>query len=304
MKYEKLSRCQTLWDQLFSDTPDSSPFVSFEWFDCLSRFLLHKEPDIMLLYDKDTCVGIMPIQINDTTVRFIVDERVTDLTGFVYVRGYEDDIIRELVSFIRRERLHADLSPLDQINPLVQRCTNYPHSVTAETADMNPLLKLPASWDDYLAMLTAKVRHELRRKLRKGQAVRLETCTPDAIESLFELMIRDAHKRQFLTLDMQAFFTAIATCFFEKGWLRLRTACIDGEPIATLFAFSFHKRIYLYNMGINPRYTHLSPGIIAIGLDIKDAITERDRYYDFLRGDEEYKFRFGARKQHTVRLRV
>jgi len=304
MKYEKLSCCQKVWNQIFNDSPNSSPFVSFEWFDCLSRFLVHTDPDVMLFYDQKICVGIIPVQIKDSTVRFITDERVTDLTGFVCVRGYEDDIIRELVSFIRRERLHADLSPLDHANPLVQRSADFLHNVTLEKADVNPLLELPASWDDYLAILTAKLRHELRRKLRKGHAIRLETCKPEAINVLFELMAHDAQKRQFLMPDMQAFFTAIATCFFERGWLRLRIAHIDGKPIATLLAFSFHKRIYLYNMGVESSYMYLSPGIVAIGLDIKDAITEGNKYYDFLRGDEEYKFRFGARRQHTMRLRA
>lgn len=304
MKYEKLSRCQILWARLFNDTPDSSPFVSFEWFDCLSRFLLHTDPDVMVLYDKDTCVGIIPVHTKNNTVRFIIDERVTDLTGCVYVRGYEDDIVRELASFTRREGLHVELYPLEQTNLLVQRFADCLHNVTVENADANPLLELPASWDDYLAMLTAKVRHELRRKLRKGHAIRLETCTPEAMNTLFELMAHDAQKRQFLMPDMQAFFTAIAKCFSEKGWLRLRTARIEGKPIAILFAFSLHKRIYLYNMGVESNYMHLSPGIVAIGLDIEDAITEGNRFYDFLRGDEEYKFRFGARKQYTVRLQA
>ncbi|GAH99507.1 unnamed protein product, partial [marine sediment metagenome] len=44
------------------------------------------------------------------------------------------------------------------------------------------------------------------------------------------------------------------------------------------------------------------PGIVTIGLDIKSAINEGKRYYDFLRGGETYKFRFGAEKRYTVRL--
>lgn len=293
-----------LWDQLLNRTPDSSPFVSFEWFDCLSHFLLHKDPDVLLLYDGDVCVGIVPVDVSDNIMTFITDERVTDLTGFVHQPGYEDDIARELASFARRKGLRVKLYPLEQTNSLVQRLADYLESVTVEEADVNPFLKLPASWDDYLATLTAKLRHELRRKLRRGHGVRLETTTPNAIESLFELMAHDGQKKQFLTPDMRAFFTAITKRFFNRGWLRLRRASLDSTPVAILLAFSYRGSIYLYNMGINPQYIHLSPGIVAIALDIQGAIAEGKKYYDFLRGDEAYKFRFGARTQHTLRLQT
>jgi CelD/BcsL family acetyltransferase involved in cellulose biosynthesis len=304
IKREKLSRCQALWDRLFDKTSNSSPFVSFEWFDCLSRLLLHKDPDIVLVYEEDTCVGIIPVYICDNTVRFISDERVTDVTGCIYQDGYENEIAREIASLTTHEGLHVDLYPLDQTNPMVQRLANTLHNVTVEKADVNPLLELPASWDDYCALLTAKLRHELRRKLRKGNAIRLEPSTSDAVECLFKLMVQDAHKRQFLTPDMRAFFTEITKRFFSRGWLRLRCASIEDTHVAALFAFSCRGSIYLYNMGINVQYESLSPGIVAIALDIHDAITEGKRYYNFLRGDEEYKFRFGARKQYTVRLRT
>jgi CelD/BcsL family acetyltransferase involved in cellulose biosynthesis len=39
-------------------------------------------------------------------------------------------------------------------------------------------------------------------------------------------------------------------------------------------------------------------------MDIQDAIAEGYKFYDFLRGDEEYKFRFGAQRNSTARLRA
>jgi CelD/BcsL family acetyltransferase involved in cellulose biosynthesis len=242
------------------------------------------------------------MHIVENTVRFVADKRVTDLTGFVYQQGYEADIVQALLSYIKQKGLRADMYPLEHTNPLVHCFADSQNTAAVTEADVNPLLELPASWDDYLALLTGKSRHELRRKMRKGEDVRLETCAPEAIESLLGLMAKDANKQRFLTADMRMFFTSLSARFSKRSWLRLRSARIGNTSVAMLFTFSFHKRIYLYNMGINPSYVHLSPGIVAIALDIRDAITEGKQYYDFLRGDEEYKFRFGARKQHTLRL--
>lgn len=304
MRFKKLSQCRELWTNVFEETPEPSPFLSFEWFDCLCRLLLHDDPEVMLLYDHDTCVAVMPMTVKDCAVHFIADERVTDLGGFLYLRGYEDDIINAITSFITREKLHIDLFPLEQTNLLGQRLAQRTHGASFDQADVCPVLELPQSWDDYIAALTSKLRHELRRKLRKGSAIHLQTCKPAAIDTLFELMARDVQKRRFLTADMRAFFKAIAERFFNKGWLRFRIAFIRDVPVAALLAFSFQRHIYLYNMGIEPDYVALSPGIVAIGMDIKDAIAEGYTFYDFLRGDEEYKFRFGAQRQHTARLRA
>jgi CelD/BcsL family acetyltransferase involved in cellulose biosynthesis len=55
-------------------------------------------------------------------------------------------------------------------------------------------------------------------------------------------------------------------------------------------------------MGHNIELRSLSPGIVTVALDIRSAIDERYKYYDFLRGDEEYKYRLGAVKRYTVRV--
>jgi CelD/BcsL family acetyltransferase involved in cellulose biosynthesis len=78
---------------------------------------------------------------------------------------------------------------------------------------------------------------------------------------------------------------------------------LNGQPLGILFSFQMRDCVYLYNSGFNPEYTHVSPGVVTIALDIKSAIEEGKKFYDFLRGDEEYKFRFGAHKRYTMRLR-
>jgi CelD/BcsL family acetyltransferase involved in cellulose biosynthesis len=61
----------------------------------------------------------------------------------------------------------------------------------------------------------------------------------------------------------------------------------------------------VYNSGYDPiKYGALSPGIVLFAHSIQDAIAAKRRRYDFLRGNEEYKYRFGAKETEVMELHI
>ncbi len=303
MRFEKTSCCSTIWRELFINSPNSSPFLSYEWFYALCNNLLNTDPEVMVFQQNDKPVGIFPAIIENGTLKFLGNERVTDIVDIIYAPGYERQIIEELACFIISRDLRIDLFPLEGDSPLIECFLELIPDVMIEQTDLCPLLSLPGSWEDYLNNLNGKLRHELRRKLRKANGVEMRSMEPEHISILFELMSNsDKNKKRFLTSDVREFFRAITNSFFSNRWLRFHATFLDTQPIGAIFSFQNKKRIYLYNTGFNPEFYYLSPGIVTIGLDIKSAINEGKRYYDFLRGGETYKFRFGAEKRYTVRL--
>lgn len=303
MRFEKISRCSTIWRELFINSPNSSPFLSYEWFYALCDNLLKTDPKVMIFQQNDRPVGIFPAIIENGTLKFFGDERVTDIIDIIYVPGYEHQIIEELASFIMSRDLRIDLFPLEGDSPLIEYFPELVADVMTEQIDLCPMLSLPDSWEGYLNNLNGKLRHELRRKLRKAIGVKIRSMEPEHIGILFKLMSdSDRNKKKFLTNDVREFFKTIANSFFTNRWLRFQAAFLDTQPVGTIFSFQTKDRIYLYNTGFDPEFYHLSPGIVTIGLDIKAAIDEGKRYYDFLRGGEAYKFHFGAEKRYTVRL--
>lgn len=304
MRFENLSRCSTIWEALFNQTPDPSPFTSFDWFHDLCENLLRVDPEIMVFFENDQPVGIIPGVIEDDTLRLIGDERVTDFNDMIYIPGYEHRIIEELASFIESKNLHIELFPLEKQSPLILYLSTSVDDVFIEEIDACPILCLAESWEGYLSHLNGKLRHELRRKLRKAAQVTTQSINPKHIQVLFDLMAAsDINKRKFLKDEICEFFKSIAHSFFKNSWLRFRATLLDSIPIGVLFSFQYKDRIYLYNSGFDPNFSHLSPGIVAIGLDIKTAIDESFKYYDFLRGEEKYKLHFGAQKRSTIRIR-
>lgn len=303
MKRDHVSRCSALWKTLFAQTPNSTVFTSYEWFHTLCTYLLRVDPQLLIFYEHDQPIGIIPAVMNNNTLQLIGDERVTDINDMVYCSGYEQHIIEAFASFIKSKDMHLNLFPLEQHSPLVFYLPQFLDDIVIEKTDVCPIVHLPESWEDYLKNLNGKARHELRRKLRKANGVTMQPIEPERIDILFRLMVAsDKNKKDFLTAEMCAFFKNIAHLFSQHGWLRFRAAYHDSRPICALFSFQTNNHIFLYNAGFDPMFSTLSPGIAAVGLDIKTAIDEQFKYYDFLRGEENYKLQFGAQKRNTVRI--
>ena len=68
----------------------------------------------------------------------------------------------------------------------------------------------------------------------------------------------------------------------------------DGSPVAAAFGFEDDVAYYLYNSAFDPSAGRVSPGVVLVSLLIERAIATGKTIFDFLKGDEPYKFRLGA----------
>ena len=56
---------------------------------------------------------------------------------------------------------------------------------------------------------------------------------------------------------------------------------------------------YLYNAGMDPGARDLSPGVTGTAMYLRDRLEAGRRRFDFLRGDEPYKYEWGARTSRS-----
>lgn len=177
-----------------------------------------------------------------------------------------------------------------------------------------PSIALPGSWDEYLASLDKKQRHELRRKIRKAEAETVSWRVTDPrshdltsdMESFVRLhRLSTPDKNLFMDETMTAFFFDMAQAIARRGWLHLSFLELENEQIAGLLSFDYNDHFQVYNSGYDARrYGALSPGIVLIGYCIRHAIELQRRTFDFLRGEEEYKYRLGARPNDIYELTI
>jgi len=205
-----------------------------------------------------------------------------------------------------------EASPTHTRLATLAQARGYPVRVALD--DVCPLIRLPSTWDNYLAALNKKERHEIRRKIRKAEReahvdwyivdspLNLETELDDFLALHAQ---SKAEKRRFMDDRMRAFFHAASRLLAERGWLQLAFIQLDGRKAAGMLNFVYQDAVLVYNSGFDPAaFPMLSPGIVLLAYCIRYAIEHGYRFFDFLRGDEDYKYRFGGKDTRVLRLTI
>ena len=79
---------------------------------------------------------------------------------------------------------------------------------------------------------------------------------------------------------------------------------IGGRDAAVLYAFKAKDSTYYYIGGFDPDCAAVSPGSLIIAHAVEQAVAEGCRTFDFLKGQEPYKYRWGARDHDRCRYEI
>jgi len=184
---------------------------------------------------------------------------------------------------------------------------------TAEIYQPTPYIPLPGDFEAYLNSLDKKQRHEVRRKIRRaeesGRGVRWyivedESGLDAEVEAFMALMAQDPEKAAFLTPAMRAQMKTSAHVSFRAGYLQLAFLEVDGEKACVYFNFDYANRIWVYNSGLNRKFMDISPGWVLLGYLLEWANKNKRSEFDFMRGNEDYKYRFGALDRQVMQVKV
>jgi CelD/BcsL family acetyltransferase involved in cellulose biosynthesis len=176
-----------------------------------------------------------------------------------------------------------------------------------------PAITLAGDFEIYLAGIDKKQRHEIRRKMRRAEAsgstirwyIVEDGSSLDAeVEAFLDLMAEDPEKAAFLTPAMRTQMRLACRAAYDYGWLQLAFLEVDGQKAAGYLNFDYLNRIWVYNSGISRRYLDLSVGWVLLGYLLQWANEKKRSEFDFMRGNEDYKYRFGGVDRYVVRAKV
>jgi len=323
--FEELGK---VWNELVNRSVTNTIFLTHEWQTVWWEQL--GEGDLFLIAvrsDDGTLVGIAPLfrgvdSAGRRVMEFVGCFDVSDYLDIIADREYVEEVCRAAMDTLAGGEIEWDVLSLCNIpeaSPtrtlLAELAGERGYNVTLEVEDVCPIVALPASWDEYLATLNGKDRREVRRKIRKaGRTVRVDwqlLRTPGEIDEHLDVFF-DLHqkshpeKAEFMDEQMQAFFRAMSAVLARQGWVELALLQFDGIPVAATMSFDYDNKILLYNSGYEAEgyYASLSPGWILTAFHVESAIERGKSHFDFLRGDEDYKYRFGGRDTLVYRLTV
>jgi len=316
---EPFDRISGEWTGLVSQTPSAMPFAvpAFQraWLD---HFQGDRRLQILTARDGERLIGVAPFIRDGSTAEFVGHFSICDYMDVIVTPGFEAAFFAPIFERLADDGAATiDLRGLRASSPTIAAALAAAQALgfegRQEPEALAPCVGLPGSWDEYLAGLSKKDRHELRRKLRRlgdaGGAVELKVVTdPDEsatlLDTLFRLMrLSSHHKEEFLDRPrMQDFFRAVVPAMAREAMLRFYVLTFDAVPVAAVLNFDLGGTLYMYNSGYDPEYSHFAVGLMSKALLLKDAIENGRTCVDFLRGDEAYKYDLGGKDQQVYRV--
>ena len=329
--FESLAPLAHEWDAMLAECITDAPFLRFnylrDWWQTLGGGEWQQaELAVVTAQENSHLIGVAPLfhSINRDNQPALL------LLGSIEISDYLDLIVRPvdlprfvsgLLDFLAS---HGTLSwsALDWYNlpeasptlpALEAESVKRGWTFTRETYQPAPYIPLPADFDTYLASIDKKQRHEIRRKMRRAAEhevpvrwylVEDESTLESEMDAFFTLMRQDPAKEKFLTEPMRRQMLATARTAVRGGWLWLAFLEVGGKKAAGTFNFDYGNRLWGYNSGVNREFIELSPGWVLLSHTLQWACEHGRSEFDFMRGNEEYKYRFGAKDRSVMRARL
>jgi CelD/BcsL family acetyltransferase involved in cellulose biosynthesis len=199
-------------------------------------------------------------------------------------------------------------------------------TLNVEREDVCPVVRLPegTDFDGYLATLGKKERHEIRRKIRRAEAtgeVELVESTDPLADidefidlhqrkwgerGLFPDTIGGKQGRHFARRLFELFGAATSgpDAVADHPTIHLGFLTVGDRRIAAEIHFETAGSVLYYNAGVDPDALALSPGVVLLSRLVRRAIERGKCRLDLLRGDEPYKYEWGAVDEPVQRILV
>jgi predicted N-acyltransferase len=318
------------WNTLLKDSIQDTPFLRYEY---QKTWWQHKgggewaDAKLILVAAREDnqLIGIAPLFIatyeNEPAILLNGSIEISDYLDVIVKKDDHAKFISGLLDFLASS-LTENWSRLDWYNlpddsptllALKEEATKRNWTHLEEVYRPTPRIALNGSFDDYLAGIEKKQRHEIRRKMKRAAEsdldVKFTLVGKDAdiekeINDFFALMIQDPNKANFLHPIMREQMTTVLHEAYKNNYLWLGFLEIDGVKTAASLNFDYGNKLWGYNSGVSRSHMDLSSGWVLLSHTIQWCC-ENGRYeFDFMRGDEDYKYRFGGVNRFVMRVKV
>jgi CelD/BcsL family acetyltransferase involved in cellulose biosynthesis len=311
------------WSNLVTADPAGTFFHTPQFLKLYWEEFVHGQEGLLLAFAEEdgAQVGAVAFERSGSRLRFLGGTEVTDYMGPVALPGAAGSFAKELLAALEHRDgwTEADLRGLPEDRQWLQRLAEaaaaqgFHVEVTDDTNGIAPFLPLPGSYDEYLNSLPAKLRHEIRRKARRLEAeagpYRICLAHADTLSEYLDRFVElhkksDGPKGVFLQSGMEIFFRRLGEEFLPRGIFNLTFIEVGAEKVAGTVGFRFEGISYLYNSAFDRSWRRLSPGMVLVAEDIRIAIEGSCSGFDMLKGEYDYKYRFGAYPRSIKRLAI
>jgi len=299
------------WDDLLVET-NNSIFSTWEWLSaCWKHFGKNAELLLLLAEDNNEIIGIAPFMYSVHPILGLrygkiefIGTPVSDYNDFIVKRKTEE-CIRLFIDYLNQipqKWVSIQLTDVPEDSKFLQ--VYHENSDNIRLLHVCPYILLPNSYETFVKNL----KRNLRKDLLRAKNLSERTFKVECLDSSKSELIADGMQHFFVLHEMRwrskglpsaltdlkshSFNLDIAKSFSQKGWLGLYLLKFSGEPVAALYGFKYKHTYYAYLSGFNPEYYKYSPLNLLRAYVIEECIKQELKKFDFLRGSEEYKYRW------------
>jgi CelD/BcsL family acetyltransferase involved in cellulose biosynthesis len=317
---ESVRRLAPEWMELRQREARSTPFQGPEWLlPWIETFRPH-ELWLLEVRDREKLTGVAPLFAyrRETGERSlaILGAGISDYLDFIVDPAYAHEVLQAIFEFMRNaegEWNQVELLDLRRESPIITGAPTGEWEAERLQHDVCPRLALPAGVEELRQVIPSRQRRNLRtaiNRTRREGKMTITIATPatlaehlDALLQLHGARWRETGEPGVLAnAAVREFHWKAAPLLLEAGVLRLYGLRLNGELIAALYTLWERDVVYLYLQGFNTAYGEFSPGMQIVAAVAHDALRERKKAIDFLRGREPYKYSWGAQDEATYRL--
>jgi CelD/BcsL family acetyltransferase involved in cellulose biosynthesis len=312
------------WGEVFEADPDATPFVSPGWGLAWMRHLGEgTEPWLVTVRDGDRLVGLAPFALERGRARRtlrLIGKEPGDYWDVLAVPDHREAVTRAVAAELARREDHWDVFPLaGQPGGSITTALTGEHSlrVRARSGTRCPRISLPEDFDEYLRQLPGSHRSNVRKHLRRLDQGQIELREVADVAALDGAVARwhELHIKRWEGLSRSIDPTHVKPRFREFMLDAMRALVprqlaqviefvAEGEVIGVYVNLLDAQSFYWYQGGFEPNRAKLGLGKISIAHGIRWSIETGRRYFDFTRGEESFKYYFGATDRHCPAVMV
>jgi CelD/BcsL family acetyltransferase involved in cellulose biosynthesis len=318
------------WKRLWAQAPHATPFQSphwlLPWWKHIGRGTLATIAIRSAVAGELVALAPLYLFAGGETGRrqlFPIGIATTDYLDVLVKPGWEGRALRGLAWHLAQREQDWDVLEFPQLRPgaaLLGFVAPGDWRQEIATAEPHPVLMLsevrPGAGPAIPRPMMQNVRYCRRRAARIG-TLAYDTATAQTLPAFLDALVR-LHARRWSERGSSGVLNDASVLAWHReatpllqaaGLLRMHALRLDGEFIAVLYCLAdaapaHERRYYYYLGGFDPRFRSLSPGTLLVAHAIEQALAEGALAFDFLRGAEAYKYRWGAEDQPMVTLRL
>lgn len=316
-----IDECESIreeWRALAESLPWATPFQSPDWLLPWWRNFGSGQLVVVTCRESGRLKAIAPLFLIEWQGKrqfSLVGSGISDYLQPLADPTIETHLWQSIAEYLHRHG-QWDLCDFQDLNARQIPAELFSPALCAEMIDDTTCtgISLDGGWPVVEARFSSSLRRSLMRGARDLQKRGvLQTSTVRQYSEQHMQLLFDLHAKQWSQRGEQgmiagncseAFLRSAAKLFGEQGMVRYFILQVDGTTIGVIFGIVMNNALFAYLSGLEPALEEASIGSLLVEHGLRQAVGEGLHRWDFLRGTESYKARWGAEPLLKRRMRV